>query len=1333
LASREQLVRSVFYFREPLPYKTFSTKKAAMFCDEYNTELSEADKKERKTALEKLKANIIQHFDEKKLENKVKIYSATWDEKREKLTGLKKWGDIVYADILDECEKHAKDTWDKVPQNWQEQELALLDAFIEQHTHITIQITDKGKKEIPTFCGRKELLKDLKKHLLADENTNWGLVLTGESGSGKSAVFSMVTKMMENENCFVLAHSAGLSPRAKSVADLLRSWNKQLANKLGIKDNVNDDAIKEDDFASRLMGEQGKETTTPIEKLQEKFRELLFTLAETQRVVILIDALDRFEPTARAQHLSWLPSVMPNNVRLLCTAITGTEQKALQYHKGLTTKNIDFFTTTEAKEMLAALCLRQHKALSPKIEKIILEKKRADGKPATTSPLWLSLAVNILMAMDHDDFEKMSQLKGRGDQQIESYMTSMALEFDPLPGTLFLNLIDKAGIVFGEEFTKSVFNYVATSRNGLREKDLEKILPSTNIVWDTLRYANLRRWFKAHLVLQGEELQWNLAHSVLKTATTQEIENALVLKIHDNIAGYLLPLQNDPLKATEIIYHLLQAKKLKAAAFYYGGELTEEEKTGANKVLAEIITADENGVIIAVSLLTLVTDQVDMFESILKRYILELDDYLSANYDLDTTRLMLLEELIPVWMKDIEQRQPFKDFDEKTAVVRKSSYYVGRLFGKLGDIRQKMGDLEIAFHCYVNYNELSKEVYHANPDNIALMENLSVSYQRLGIIHEKMGDNKLACEYYKEYYRLSKTLSEVSPQDQSLKRNFAVSCRSIGFYYYKLEKFEEAKKYLATCIFLANELLQKNPEDDIVRHILSGSSSALGLIYQAMDRMGEALNYFEMSYIIEQALYKANPKDMSFKKSLAEDCGRIGTIYLKMENSEEAMKYFDEGLRLLGETYKADLLDNTLKNGLALSYEILGDKHQSIGQLKEALKFFIKEVRLFKELFQADPSNESQKNCLALSCEKLARIHEEMGHTGKALIYYDEEVKFFRELYKANPSSESIKNQLAISYENLGCIHQSMNHMGEALKYFDEEVRLFKELYKANPCSESIKNGLAISYSKLGNIHSSMGDTEETIKCFDKFSILAKELYKVNPHYIGLLEELGISYYKLSMVYKTRGDFATGKKLFQKWKNIISFLVENVPQVNKYQDWDKLEYERRKNENKQSDGNMKNLQTTSLFDEGDTLFINRKYNDSLKIYQNSFKIIQQQLNQNPENKSWQRKLATIYNRLGNVYTEQELLQESEKAYIESLTINEFLTAEDPNDDNNQRELWIAYWCMVEICEKTGSAEITNWYQKVYNTLTYMKEHGLNMNAQDEEYLEIVKQKLFREE
>src|SRR4030042_4651929 len=79
LASKEQLSRSVFYFREPLPFREFTSEHAAMYSDAFNAELSEGVKQERKSALDNLKKAIKAHYENKKLPQKLRKYSATWD------------------------------------------------------------------------------------------------------------------------------------------------------------------------------------------------------------------------------------------------------------------------------------------------------------------------------------------------------------------------------------------------------------------------------------------------------------------------------------------------------------------------------------------------------------------------------------------------------------------------------------------------------------------------------------------------------------------------------------------------------------------------------------------------------------------------------------------------------------------------------------------------------------------------------------------------------------------------------------------------------------------------------------------------------------------------------------------------------------------------------------------------------------------------------------------------------------------------------------------------------------------------------------------------------
>lgn len=97
-------------------------------------------------------------------------------------------------------------------------------------------------------------------------------------------------------------------------------------------------------------------------------------------------------------------------------------------------------------------------------------------------------------------------------------------------------------------------------------------------------------------------------------------------------------------------------------------------------------------------------------------------------------------------------------------------------------------------------------------------------------------------------------------------------------------------------------------------------------------------------------------------------------------------------------------------------------------------------------------------------------------------------------------------------------------------------------------------------YSQLGAIFQALGKFDLALEFFNKYNELCKELYVRNPQSVQLLEGLGISYYKLAMINKALGDHKNGNENFLQWKNIISHLANNLPQVPKYQQWNSIQY-----------------------------------------------------------------------------------------------------------------------------------------------------------------------------
>ncbi|MFH1197773.1 MAG: DUF4062 domain-containing protein [bacterium] len=979
LASKEQLKRSFFYFRKPFDYTKLPEEKRGMFCDEYNNELTPAEKAERKTALYKLKTDIRAHFKNAGTPDKVKEYSIDWGKSTKENVGLIEWGEEVFKDILKDAAQYAKDIWDKVPKTWEEREHSLLGEFVNDH--------------IFGFCGRTELLSELKQHLLSGSSKNWGLVLTGESGSGKSSVFAKIyDDLVEKKgDYFILAHSAGISPRSKNVADLLQIWIRQLWNFLEYQgDPLEEFEQKETSQFDKLgFGEQEK-PKLKIDELQNKFTGLLFQASEKKRVIILIDALDRFEPTARAEYMSWFPTIVPQNLRMLCTAITGTEKNAVEYHKGLTVKSIDNFSPEEANDMLDTLCSLGHKKLFGKVTETILAKKRGDNTYASSSPLWLSLAVNIMMALDKDDFEKMSKVEGRADAGMESYMAKMIEKFPPLPGDLFINLINKACILFGEDFTNAVFNLIAISRNGLREKDLEKLAP----YWEPLQYAALRRWFRAHLIKQSEELQWNLAHSILRNTLIDKIEKDNYKKLNDAIAAHLLQQPNtDALHISETMYHLMEADNKQSAAEYYGSELSEEEVAGATKVLVEAIIINK-----------------------------------------DKKPNPYLERTTEVFTK------PVLDYTIQRKVGERIQFPLYESLEKEGNIEERTILLQMIL-------PIQKKFYDDNPGELWRTYDLAISYSKLGELFKTMGQLDKALDFFEKVTFLFEELYKTNPNKGELKNGLAISYGNLGDLFKTMGQLDKALDFFEKRSKLGEELDKANPNNESLKNGLAISYHRIGSANQSLGKLKDALNFFEEYRQLMEEVFKNNPNSEKAKNDLAISYTCLGDLFKTMGQLDKALDFFEKRSKLGEELYNTNPKNELLKNGLAISYMKLGEVFQTMGQLDKTLDFFEKYRQFNEEFYKANSTNELHKNSLAISYVKLGEVFQTMGQLDKALDFFEKYRQFNEELYKANPKNIYLFEGLGISYYKLGVIYIFLNRKNEAkeflLKYRDIYQYLF--------------------------------------------------------------------------------------------------------------------------------------------------------------------------------------------------------------------------------------------------------------------------------------------------
>jgi tetratricopeptide (TPR) repeat protein len=538
--------RAFFYFRAPLPYADMPPAVAAQYSDAHSPDPTVRDRHAR---LEALKAGLAT---DPELGSCVRHYAAAWDPALRRVTGLEEWGRQVLDDLWAELDEETARFSAQPNPLAEDLERQVLAAFVERGTR--------------DYVGRVEVsdrLLALVRSPVTDVG-RWGVCVTGAPGTGKSALFAHLDRRLVTDPAvLVLAHAAGISEQSARVDSMLRRWVQELAAHLHESSPLEEDATAED--------------------VETVFAELLSRAAGSTRVVVLVDALNQFEPGGRGRLSTWLPRPWPANARLIATAVPGAESEALAARPGVRLDALDPLGLDESRQLAVAVGLRHHRRFHPQILDAILSR-RLDQAPAAGNPLWLTLAMEQLNLLDADDFARVDQeFAGTPEERLHQLLLDVARRLPADVEGLYEWLLGQTEKVFGEPVARGFADLIALSRFGWRESDLRAMVPvATRLLfpvrpaddWDDLKLATLRRGFRAHLVRRGGAGQWDFFHAQARRAVGRRnlADPALVRRLHAVIADHLEGLPaDDPLRRTELMYHLTLSGDAGRAARHYAG------------------------------------------------------------------------------------------------------------------------------------------------------------------------------------------------------------------------------------------------------------------------------------------------------------------------------------------------------------------------------------------------------------------------------------------------------------------------------------------------------------------------------------------------------------------------------------------------------------------------------------------------------------------------------------------------------------------------------------------------------------------------------------------
>ncbi|WP_372369921.1 DUF4062 domain-containing protein [Candidatus Uabimicrobium sp. HlEnr_7] len=432
-------------------------------------------------------------------------YNCSWDQNKicawnESQTGC-------FSELQQFSQKMFQDLWEEIDRQYPSDRNDVFTTDEQQAMDYFIALNTK------VYVGRSNSFEKLHNFINSPHNY---LMVTGESGSGKSAFLAKFCSEFSQQQEQLLYHFVGASATSTDVSRLLQ----RLCYALSEKENI----LYNRDY----------------HKLRKLFADLLRNT--NKKIVIVIDAVNQLQDFYEAHHLHWLPDDLPENIKFIISTLPGESKKALQNRFRAETCHLEPLSKDDRKKFIVDYLAQYGKVLDDESVDFLVQKKES------AHPLYLKVALEECRTLGGNDIY----------HQIREVLANLPQDVLGLFARMFERL--EKDVMFGQKFVRKFLCALATARGGLQVGELrimlrredEEQLPA--LIW-----ARLYHLFSSYLVMRGERL--NFFHQQVYEAVEQKYSN-FTNNNHKFLAQFFME-QGFSYHRTlyEAVYHLTSSKQ----------------------------------------------------------------------------------------------------------------------------------------------------------------------------------------------------------------------------------------------------------------------------------------------------------------------------------------------------------------------------------------------------------------------------------------------------------------------------------------------------------------------------------------------------------------------------------------------------------------------------------------------------------------------------------------------------------------------------------------------------------------------------------------------------
>jgi tetratricopeptide (TPR) repeat protein len=1031
LERSDQASRFFCYLRDPLPYQelissgNMTREKAATYANEFLPEPMRTEVLKRR---ENLKRRLQEH-------GRTARYTAQWNPEKQAVEGLQSWKNCVFDDLWTAIDEETRSWADTVPRTWQETESRAIERYL---------ATAAAQSEI-----RKPELESLIDFATrpGSHEGQWASGVLAEPGGGKSTFLASLCRRLAEKNVCVFSQFVGLGPKSISVLAMYQRWTQELCALEG-KDQATEPDLAPDEAVRR-------------------FWRMLRTASVDRRIVLVIDGVEGFTSEDRLDWYGTMSADCPSNVRVVLSALPSSASM-LEHRSGLAIHELTALDAVDAESIASSICKKYHRQFPRSLLSGILAIRRADGKPAIQNARWLSVAMEELNLLGREEFEGAESAPGGTDEgRLQQLLESTVRGFPSTVEELYKRAHARAARL-DPEGAPLFAKLLACARHGLGNADLQFLLGTiTGTPGDAARVAFLRRIFRAHLQTAGtglfEFIDKRFAASITDYYRPTEAEQA---SLHKAIADYLggLPEAN-PLRAQELMYHLLKANQADRAAKLWAQTFAQGKAT-------------ENWLPAKWATLT-VGDEVASRGSGGLSWL---------------TSLLRSPSLSPIEVRDI--LESFSDTLSVTLLPRLSLPEKKLLYKALSDM----------------FASLPRE---AETDGRRLKAHLATQLEA-GKIDLAAGSLQDALRMFEDALETAGALRRLVPSSIDAIQGEAMAQEQRGRTLAALGKIDEAASAFQDAIAAQQNAPTSGERNRQIAHCLI----YLGETHSAARRFDQALECFQEAYQKARgAALDVERSDYELTMSLARE--REGDLRLKLDDLAGAIAAYSEVRKIRKKLLDLSPTELAIFNE-AVSSEKLGEVLARQSKFREAREAYNSAQATYKSLAASDPANITWARAVATVTGMIGDLESQQGHMLGAKAAYNEQIQVLETARKNAPDNKDVLRSYMAALIDLGEVHLHFKEYEMAEKTLIRAVELAEAL--RNQCrtnATAVRDlvvahvKLAIFYTERGKYGSAVSKYRKSIELIDEGLNLAPGDRRMRLDKAGFLWNMGTALQEL--------------------------------------------------------------------------------------------------------------------------------------------------------------------------------------------------------------------------